>query len=397
VTDTNGRRRWLAAALAALVVAGCVLTAYRVLAPAEVSNVSIAAWPSAPDPHARLIGRYSAAPLFVDDRVRVYAAKRQVRADNPVDGETQNTPRWSFRRWPAQVTAVAAVGETVVTRWSDGELVALGARDGRVAWRLAGPAGGTYTGRRTGASVVWSPVGLYPSGDTVLALAGGRLRAVEARTGTVRWEVSVPGECSDGFTSAAGLFHCSATGTTYSSAGKELTGWPGGPFVKLGCHLSGPCAGLRDASGRAWLIRGDAPVRAPALDPADTALDVTGRLALPTVDATAITAVDPVTGAERWTWRITDGRTARFIASQEGTVHVLIGRDGLANLDAQTGTKRSELRLRIQWENDKWVPRRVYATDGFVTIERISMTAKETDDDHAYYLLEQNVIMAGTR
>ena len=390
------RRRLLTAVLVVSVVAGTALIAYRVLAPAEVSIVGPAALPASPNPHARLIGRYSAAPLFADGRVRVYATKRQVRADGPVDGTTQNTPRWSYRRWPAQVTAVSTVGATVVTRWSDGRLVGLSAADGRVVWRLDGPAGGVYNGRRTGSAVVWNPVYLHPSGDAVLALAGGRLRSVDAATGTVGWDVAVPPDCTDGFVSAGGRFHCLASGATYSPAGQPLAGWPTGPLTPLGCSVAASaCQGVRDGAGRGWLLRGPVPLRAPALDPAGTMLDVTGHFVLPTAPGTTITAKDPVTGTERWT--IGDSRTTyRVLATQQGTVHLLVGRNELYNLDLATGRKRSSLMLRVDWESDKWLPNVTYAADGFLAVERVSLTGKPADDDHGYYFQDQNVIMAAT-
>ncbi|WP_309246285.1 hypothetical protein [Verrucosispora sioxanthis] len=90
-----------------------------------------------PDPG--VTGRLPVAPLIVDGRLRVYAAPRQVYADQPVDSRSRRTPYWSFRRWPASLDAVVASGTTVVSRWSDGQLVAIDARTGRVAWRAAGP------------------------------------------------------------------------------------------------------------------------------------------------------------------------------------------------------------------------------------------------------------------
>ena len=76
------------------------------------------------------------------------------------------TPFWSYRRWPEQVAGVIAgdgpTGPIVVSQWSDGELVALDARTGRVAWRAAGTAPDDgYAGRRTGASTVYAPPGLH--------------------------------------------------------------------------------------------------------------------------------------------------------------------------------------------------------------------------------------------
>ncbi len=121
------------------VAAAAGIIAYRVLAPAEVSTPARDDYPARSMPDPGVTGRLPVAPLIVDGRLRVYAAPRQVYADQPVDSRSRRTPYWSFRRWPASLDAVVASGTTVVSRWSDGQLVAIDARTGRVAWRAAGP------------------------------------------------------------------------------------------------------------------------------------------------------------------------------------------------------------------------------------------------------------------
>ncbi len=147
------RRRAVVALVAVLAVAASVAVVVRVLAPAEVETVAREPYPTAPAPTAGVIGRLPVAPLVVDGRLRVYAGARQVYADQPATGRHRVTPFWSYRRWPATLTGVLAQDTTVVSRWSDGTLVALDARTGRVAWRADGPEPGPVPKpRRTYAS-----------------------------------------------------------------------------------------------------------------------------------------------------------------------------------------------------------------------------------------------------
>ena len=161
------RRRWvrISAIVAgiALILAGSAVVVYRVLAPHEQLTEPTGAYP---EPMVvtdeRPFSELRAAPLVIEGRLRVYAEKWRVWSDSPVGERYETTPYWAFRRWPAQVVGVvsaqAPTGSTVVTQWSDGQIIALDARRGAVAWRTqtASPGYG-YDGRRTGASVVYQP------------------------------------------------------------------------------------------------------------------------------------------------------------------------------------------------------------------------------------------------
>ncbi|MEU4618505.1 PQQ-binding-like beta-propeller repeat protein [Actinoplanes sp. NPDC023801] len=254
--------RIMAAALL-LVVSG--LIGWRVLAPAELS--ASARTPNPPTPSAVLLGvtsRLNIAPLIVDGRVRVYAAKHQVKADGPVTARTVYTARWSFRRWPQQLSAVVASGTTVVTRWSDGKLVAIDARTGKVTWRADGPAAPGYAGHRTGAAAVWNPPGLRLAGGTLVVTEGQSLSGYAVSNGRPIWAATVPAGCSGGLTTSGGAYLC-ATGVYEATSGVPLTGWPAGPYTPVGCVTSG-CDAVRDGAGQAWLVTGAEPRRVPALD-----------------------------------------------------------------------------------------------------------------------------------
>ncbi|GIE34245.1 hypothetical protein Ait01nite_072900 [Actinoplanes italicus] len=254
--------RIMAAALL-LVVSG--LIGWRVLAPAELS--ASARTPNPPTPSTTLLGvtsRLNVAPLIVDGRVRVYAAKHQVRADGPVTARTVYTARWSFRRWPEQLSAVVASGTTVVTRWSDGKLVAIDSRTGKETWRADGPAAPGYAGHRTGAAAVWNPPGLRLAGGTLVVTEGQSLSGYAVSNGQSIWTTTVPAGCTEGITTSGGAYLC-ATGAYEATSGAPLTGWPAGPYAPVGCGTS-DCDAVRDGAGQGWLVSGAEPRRVPALD-----------------------------------------------------------------------------------------------------------------------------------
>ncbi|MBM0258607.1 PQQ-binding-like beta-propeller repeat protein, partial [Micromonospora sp. 4G55] len=207
----KGRRR-ITVAVAALLALGVVgAVGYRVLAPAEVVTPAQDDLPPLDTPATGVVGRLPAAPLIVDGRLRVYAAQRQVYADRPADSKHRVTPFWSYRRWPAQLNGVLVAGTTVVSRWSDGKIVALDGRTGKVAWRADGPTPGKgFPARRTGAAIVWDPRGIFlasgPGDRTTLVASGaGDLRGYALADGRELWRAAGDADCrTDLGTTAAG-------------------------------------------------------------------------------------------------------------------------------------------------------------------------------------------------
>ncbi|MEW2375944.1 PQQ-binding-like beta-propeller repeat protein [Micromonospora sp. NPDC047812] len=422
----NGRRRIAVAVAALLGTVAVAATVYRVLAPAEVVTPARAGYPPAASPAPGVIGRLPVAPLVVDGRLRVYAAHRQVYADRPVDGRHRTTPYWSYRRWPAALDGVVASGTTVVTRWSDGRLVALDARSGRVAWRADGPApAGERTVRRTGATTVWDPRGIFVArasdGRQVVVAAGAEwVRAVDLADGRELWRSHVtvtvpPGDTVAGCRDALGMtasghliivdscagpavveFRDAATGAVGlrwrpPDAGDELVATP------VGCATGRTgCTGLRtarpgDDAGRGWLLGAGEPVTAPALDRPDAEL----------VGGTAVAVVDGVpvgrsarTGAELW--RRPDLPQARLLAVQPDRVHLLTETNDLVTLDPATGAQRSFFALNVGSDGTGWAPGAAYAAGGFVAVERLRKPVDPTADDQRYYLTSEPLVLAAT-
>jgi len=402
----NPRRRArvvVAAVLALVALAGTAWTAGRVFGAAEVATEVVGSYPAAaPAAPPGVIGTFSAAPLIVDGRLRVYATTRQVRADAPVDARTQRSPFWSFRRWPEQLTGVVAVGTTVVSRWSDGALVGIDARTGRVAWRVGGPAPETtaYTGRRTGAASVYAPDGLFTAGPVVIARGAVEAVAVDTRSGRELWRRATAGrECRGAdFTTVSGRYvmtsGCQAEKTVAAydaRTGREAEDprLRGRTVEPLGCRLGrSECAGLRtDDTG--WLLSDDRPTPAPALAAPGTRL--VGDLAIRT-EENRVVARDAATGADAWTW--TAG-PARVVAAGPDRVHLLTDDHWLATLDARTGVERARFLFTYGRERTGWTPGMAYADRGFLLVERLAPDADPLAPDDEYYFIAQPVLLAG--
>jgi len=395
---------------AAVVLAAAGLIGWRVLAPAEVLEPAAGAYPVAAMLPPGVTGKTTLAPLIVDGRIRVYAGERLVKADGPVEAKTMSTARWSYRRWPERLTGIVAVAATVVTRWSDGEVVALDGRTGKIAWRAGGPGAEPFAGR-TGSAAVWAPPGLHTAGTSVLIADGRQLIARAAADGTQRWAVPLPPGCDDGFVTAGGRYVCGAGAWDVLSGG-VVRGWPSGPFTAVGCDVArSGCAGLRDGSGQGWLTGGRRPERAPALDSpdatagADLVLTASGgAVVAPGVTASGGAAVAPgVTasggavvafraGREVWRW----SGVAQVLGVRGGRAVLLAADRRLIVLDAETGALRTEFPLYAPKERvEAWKPDRWQLTDSYLAVERLLPSAG-TDPDEAnhFYTIDPVVIAA---
>ena len=365
--------------LALVLAVAAALIGWRVLAPAEVLDPAATPYPVAAVRDPGVTGRTNMAPLVVDERIRVYAGKRQVRADGPVDSKGVNTAYWSLRRWPAQVTGVVAAGTTVLSHWSDGELIAVDGVTGRIAWRdRTGVAVSEFAGHRTGAATVWAPPALHTGDGTAVLAAGGRLIAYDVTAGR-RWAVDTSLDCTEGFTTAGGQYVCQ-TGAWTLTTGQPVSGWPAGPYTPLDCGVAASgCAGLRDGAGHGWLTAGDRPTRATMLD-------------APGVTLVAGTA-QPTDGAPlRFGGRNFAG--ARVLGTSHGRAVLLTAERHLLVVDPSDGRRLADFPLAVGTEKLTWVPGRWQVTGSYVAIERLADGGPADPEAPGHYFTVDTVIIA---
>jgi outer membrane protein assembly factor BamB len=385
---------------ALLVVAGG-LAGWRVLAPNAISDQARTAYPgTAATARPVVYGTLLAAPIVIDGRLRVYADKQQVSADDPIGIKSSMSPFWSYRRWPAQLVGVVAVGTTVVSQWSDGALVALDATRGTVAWqaKLAVPAGLAYTGRRTGAGTVWDPSRLYTAVRVVIAAGDQSVRGYDAASGRQLWQQPAAG-CSSGFTAADVFVSVATCGPAprvraYDAATGAAVTWPQEAVTPVGCALGrSDCRGVRGAGG-AWTIGpGGAMTAAPVL--AQPNVWITGEVAIVPQANGDVAGVRLADGARLWT-----ATAGRVIAVEPGAVHLVNDIPAarypeIMTLDPANGQVLSSYPLAVQGSLPFDIGQ-VYAADGFLFIERLNPGATPNLPDSAYYYPTPNVVVAGS-
>jgi outer membrane protein assembly factor BamB len=378
-------RVWLRSLCALVVTAAAVLVVGRVLAPAEVLATVKPPYPTVRPEWPRATGQTGQAPLIVDDRVRVYASKRQVRADAPINAQTVFTAIWSYRRWPAQLSGVVAAGRTVVSHWSDGKLVAIDAVTGKIAWRATAPSVGGYVGHRTGAAVVWAPAGLHLAGDRLVVAASTEMDGYDVSTGERLWTTTAG--CEDGFTTEGGQIVC-AGGVYDSATGTAVRGFPTGPLQPLGCDVAASgCGGLRDGAGHGWMTRGATPERAVALDRPGSTI-AAGLVFYP--DAKALRSVDPMTGEALRSYPV----GSQVLGDAGGRVVLLTpGRRLLAV--TPRGGREIGFSLEALHEGTEWDPGRWQVSpDGYVAVERLEPDRPKDPDALGYYFEVAPVVIA---
>ena len=404
------RARLAVGGVIALLVTG--FAAGRVFAPTDTLDRAHTPHPPAVTAQPKVYGELMQSPLLVGTRLRIYAGDNRVWADGPVDRRLPTSALWAFRRWPARLVGVVATDDVVVSKWSDGQLVALDPDQGRIAWRARGPVGVTsYQGRRTGARTVYDPPDLYlgetAAGHPVVVSTGtGSMSAFDAATGTRLWTqgVSGGGSCRVDFTAPAmvvAVDRCAGAGTI--KAYDAATGRPRilpsgvrGDLRPVGCALGhSGCTGLAGPGG-GWLIGGDGTFTAAAAlsDPQSW---LSGRVAMTGTPDGRIRARDAVTGATLWSWPDGgDGFGALIVAVEPGVVHLLTPDLDLVTVNVGNGGVTSRFAAHLEGEDQPWRPGYVYAAHGFVAVERLLPDGRPDRVDSAYYYPFPTVMLTGS-
>lgn len=419
-------KRWAVIGIAvAAVLAATGLVGYRVFRPGELVDAAKSSYPStAPVAQPTVYGTLLATPLLVDLRLRVYAAKRDVYADTPVNVKSSLSHFWSYRRWPAQVTGVVAAGATVVSLWSDGAVVALNATKGDVIWRadVPQPPGTGFTGRRTGAATVYQPRNLLTAGSAVIVVGTRGTTAFDAPTGRQLWQLA-PTPCQDVSDSASGSVSPAASAGASASAGEQAgfgtfttptafvavdtcgtptttavdarTGeprdWPRADLRPLGCATGrSMCTGMVAGDGRGWTVGSDGtptPARGLAA-PGTWLVDGVAVRQLPDGSVQGRRASDDT---PLWT---SDAGTV--VAVEKGAVHLMsAGHRELVTLKPSDGSMLSWYRFVVK-DSGPFDVGTVYATDRFLFIERARPGATSDQPDGAYFYPSPNVVVAGS-
>ncbi|HEY0534179.1 MAG TPA: PQQ-binding-like beta-propeller repeat protein [Actinoplanes sp.] len=350
-------RMWVRSLPAVVLAAAALLIGWRVLAPAEVL-APVTAPLASPSTHTPgVTGKTAMAPLIVDGLVRVFASRRQVRADAPVDGKTTYTAVWSYRRWPQQLSGVVASGRTVITRWSDGDLVAIDGRTGKIAWRTSGPPAPAFDGHRTGASTVWAPAGLHVTPGSVLVTAGSSLIAYAVSTGTRLWTTTA---CGSGFVTTGGAYVCPA-GAVDTATGRPVPSWPIGPWTPSACDAaSSGCPAMRDSMGHPW--------SAAALRPAVSLADPRVSFTAPHGD--------------------------QLLGFWQGRAIILTSGRHLQETNPLTGEVAVDFPLAVGTETLDWKPGLFEIADGYVAVERLAANGPPGPDAPDHYFTQETVIVA---
>ncbi len=388
---------WSATVVLALgLVAGIAAVTFQVFRPHDRLTR-----PTQPYPAAVMItderpfSELRAAPLVIEGRLRVYAETWRVWADAPVGGRFETTPYWAFRRWPAEVVGVVSVtteaGPYVVTQWSDGQLIAIDARRGEIAWRTSAPVGDRhYYGRRTGAAVVYEPHSLLTvrvgERTVLLTTAPGAMHAIDAATGATLWRRELPAGCAAPAWTGAGLLAlpvCGSRSVTMIApiGGAVRTTWtpPAGtaPAPNL-CELGRSECRLVTVGSRAWLLRSSGTL--VAVPPLERGSVLAGdRVVYPTRTGVAARRISD--GEPLWTW----AGKGTLVAADTVGVYLLTADRTVLGLSPVTG-HLSVLGCASSTRNEDWQLAHVHPTDGsYLALERITHAPPQSKDAVYYY------------
>ncbi len=393
------------AGLSAMLLAAAGMTVWRVLRPSEVVTEATAAYPEATIPIPGRVGSLITAPLIIDDRLRVYAKKREVWSDGPPSYHYERSAYWSYRRWPAQVVSIALVhqGERalVVTAWTDGLLVALSAETGEVIFRVQGDTlADEYPGRRTGAQTVYPTSGLLTTEAGFVTSGSAFIRGYSPE-GAENWkhETPVTAECrGTEFTTQSQwlvLDTCTKTlkridtNTGASLPDLQLNATAVEPVACTSGHSQ--CRAMRVNDETGWILTGAQPKESKPLAKPGSAL--IGETVVSADTDTEVTARDADTGKQLWTWQAPS--PIQLLASGNDRIFVLLTDRTLAGLDPRTGADLTRAGINFPPEPESpYAVDNVYTSNRYIVLERVNPNVSAEANDDAYYFTNRPVLVA---
>ncbi|GIH11722.1 hypothetical protein Rhe02_97890 [Rhizocola hellebori] len=399
-------RNAVIAALTVALIAAAGVTVWRVLRPTEVIAAATSTYPEATIPIPGRVGSLISAPLIVEDRLRVYAKKREVWSDGPPSYHYERSAYWSYRRWPAQVTEIVLVHQgnrpLIVTSWSDGLLVALEAESGNVAWRQQGDTlQDEYAGRRTGAQTVY-PTSRLLTTEQGFITSNSYIRGYAA-DGTENWKRLTPTtpEChgTEFTTQHQWLVLDTCTKTLKrldTRTGAALPELPINAAVvePIAC-VSGhsQCRAMRTTgeTAQGWILTGPEPRESkPLAHPGSTLV----QQIVATADAeNTVTGRDPETGQALWTWQAPS--PIQLLASGTDRVFVLLTDRTLAGLDLKTGENLTRSGVNYPPEPESpYAISNVYTANRYIVLERVNPNIPADANDDTYYFTHRPVLVA---
>jgi hypothetical protein len=230
----------------------------------------------------------------------------------------------------------------------------------------------------------------------VVAVGSDGVTAVDAERGVTLWRQRMK-EC-DYFT-GPGIVGCDSVSTVDvvdAATGKPVF-WPQAAAIArpIGCAVGhSGCTGLAVFGSAGWLIQpGGGLTRAAGLTDPDGWL--VGKT-LVRNESDRVLALDAVSGKQLWSWPLPASGT-RAIAVEPDRVHVLTPLHDLVTLDLATGSVRGAVYAHVPSTAERpWTAGYVYASHGYVAIERLLPNGSPKSADGEYYFPVPTLIYAGS-
>jgi eukaryotic-like serine/threonine-protein kinase len=300
-------------------------------------------------------GKVRSSPAVVDGAVVFGSEDGHLYCLNAADGAL----RWKFFTGGDLSSSPAVAGGAVFFTGGDGHIYALDAETGKPRWvvKTGEARPWLYAKGKIQTWDYWLPSPVVAGGVLYSGALDGRVRAMDPKTGALKWQFDTGGTIRSTPAVAAGLLYVgdmngllhaldTATGTEKWRAETTLAGLPSGeiqssPAVGGGMVFFGARDGYLHAVDAAtgqekWKLSHDGSWvnTSPAVD--------AGAVFCGSSDGRFVQAVDAVTGKEKWRFSVKD-RVFSSPAVAQGKVYVATHGADIVALDASTGRQLGQV------------------------------------------------------